>query len=74
MGTVDIYIQLLGDEKGTLRPAQAMPLENGLFKVLPIANYETIDEAWEFVPGSIVRCEKRNYRGEDYLLAVEKAG
>jgi len=30
MQYVEIYIQLLGDEEGTLRPTQAIPLANGI--------------------------------------------
>ncbi len=74
MKSAEIYIMLLGDEEGTLRPTQAIPLSNGLYKILPTSNYDPEDEIWEFLPGSIVKCEKRTYRGNDYLLAVEKIG
>ncbi len=74
MQYVEIYIQLLGDEEGTLRPTQAIPLANGIYRILATPNYDPEDEIWEFLPDSLVRCEKRNYRGRDYLLAVEKVG
>ncbi|CAN0440292.1 unnamed protein product [Phaeothamnion confervicola] len=74
MKSAEIYIMLLGDEEGTLRPTQAITLSNGLYKILPTSNYDPEDEIWEFLPGSIVKCEKRTYRGNDYLLAVEKIG
>lgn len=72
--TAEIYVSLLEEGTPTARPTQAIPLSNGLFKILPTSNYDPEDEIWEFLPGSIVRCEKRNYRGDDYLLAVEKMG
>lgn len=70
--TTEIYVQLLGDEEGTLRPTQAVSLGNNLYRVLPIPNYETADEEWEFAPGTIVRCEPRLYREQDYLFAIER--
>lgn len=72
--TVEIYIKLLGDEEGTLRPTQALFLGKDLYKVLPISNFDTADEEWEFLPGTIVRCEPMTYRDQDYLLAIEKVG
>lgn len=70
----EIFVQLLADEEGTNRPTQGIPLGNNLYKILPISDYETADEVWEFLPGTIVRCEERSFRGEIYLLAVEKVG
>ncbi|MEQ1888990.1 MAG: hypothetical protein ABL951_07400 [Alphaproteobacteria bacterium] len=72
--SVEIYVSLLEEGTPTARPTLAIPLSNGLFKILPASNYDPEDEIWEFLPGSIVRCEKRNYRGDDYLLAVAKMG
>ncbi|MBY0406770.1 MAG: hypothetical protein K2Q01_03700 [Rickettsiales bacterium] len=70
--TVEIYIQILGDEEGTLRPTQAVALDDNRYKVLPIPNYEQADEEWEFPPGTIVSCETRSYRGKNYLLAIKE--
>lgn len=70
--SVEVYVQLLGDEEGTLRPTQAIPIGKNIYKILPIPDYETAEEQWEFIPGTIVRCETRNYRGQNYLRAVEK--
>jgi len=72
MNTVEIYVQLLGDEEGTLRPTQAIPWGKNLYKILPTPDYDPEDEVWEFLPGSIVRCETQNYQGRDYLRAIEK--
>lgn len=69
METVEIYINLYEDDAA--RPTQAIPLENNRYKVLPTADYDPEDEVWEFIPGSIVRCETRDFRGRKYLLAVE---
>lgn len=73
--TVEIYVQLLEEGTPTARPTQALPLSNGMYKILPASNYNPEDEIWEFLPGSIVRCEtvKGNWVKEIFL-AVERVG
>ena len=67
---VEIHVRLLDEGTDCSRPTQGVVLGNGLFKLLPTANYDPNDEHWEFVPGSIVRAkEVRNVDGT-YLLAV----
>ncbi|MGE4352323.1 MAG: hypothetical protein AB7E52_09075 [Bdellovibrionales bacterium] len=57
----------------TTRKTKAIDLGNGIFKLLPTKNYDPEDEIWEFLPGSIVRCERRSNQGHpDIFLAVEK--
>lgn len=73
--TVRISVRLLEEGTPCARPTQAVPLANGLYKILPTENYDPEDEIWEFVPGSIVRCAL--VKGEfltDVFLAVEKVG
>ena len=65
-----IYIRLLDEGTEVFRPTAAEPLGQTLFKVLPTPNYETQDETWEFVPGSVVECEKRKLDGDEVLVAV----
>ncbi len=55
--TVEVFVPLLDEGTPTLRGTQALPLGEGLYKVLlPVSNYDPEDEVWEFPPGSIVRC------------------
>lgn len=69
---VTVYIQLLEECTTTARPTETKNLENGEYKVLPTPDYDPEDEIWEFLPGSIVRCEKWNSSSGEVLLAVEK--
>lgn len=69
--TVPIYVRI-PDEYGAML-TQAIPLENGLYKILPTPDYDPKLEDWEFVPGSIVRCELVMW-DEPLFLAVEKVG
>ncbi len=68
-----IYIQLLNEGTYVTRPTEALALKGGVYKVLPTLNYNVKNETWEFPPGSVVKCEKRNGAQGEYLLAVEKA-
>jgi len=70
--SVTIHVQLLNEGSPVARPTQAIDMGNGLFKVLPIPNYDKAEEVWEYPPGSIVHCEKRNGIHGEYLYAVAK--
>ena len=65
-----IYIQLLDDEQGTLRPVEAIFLGFDEYLILPVDDFENLDEVWEFPPGSIVKIEERSNRNKKFLLAV----
>lgn len=71
-GTVEIYVQLLEEGTPTVRGTQAIPLPNGVYKLLPTPDYDPQDEIWEFLPGSIVQCEARDNWGKEILLAVKQ--
>jgi len=66
-----IYIRLLEEGTEVFRPTSAEPLEGGLLKVLSTPDYDPEDERWEFVPGTVVKGEKRELDGEEVLIAVD---
>ena len=74
--TVIIYVPLLDEGTPTCRGTQAIDLGNGLYKLLPTDNYDSDDETWEYLPGSIVRCVStyNDFLGKTILQAVEKVG
>ena len=67
---VKIFVRLLGEGTEVSRPTEALDLGNGLFKILPVDNYDPADEVWEFPPGSEVRCESRRSESGEYVVAV----
>jgi hypothetical protein len=70
---IKIYVRLLDEGTEVARPTDALPLGDGLFRVLPTPDYDPQDETWEFPPGSLVRCKKEQWphgQGEGWL-AVE---
>jgi len=73
--TATVYVNLLEEGVPTLRPTQAVPLGNDIYKLLPAVDYDPNDEVWEFLPSSIVRCElKKTFRQGLMPVAVEKIG
>ena len=68
--TVTIYVRLLDEGTPTSRPTKAVEVGFNSFRVLATPNYDPEDEHWEFLPGSIVRCETKEHDGKQYLLAV----
>ena len=71
--TVTIYVRLIDEGTPTSRPTQAAKVGTDSFRLLATPNYDPADERWEFLPGSVVRCEAREHDGERYLLAVRLA-
>ncbi len=70
--TIEIHVQLLNEGSVTYRPTRAIPLKNGLFKVLATPLYNPEDETWEFLPGAVVRLENRRDETGEFLLAVKR--
>ena len=66
-----IFVRLLGEGTEVSRPTEALVLGDGLFKILPIPNYDPEDEVWEFPPGSVVRCKTLRDHSGEYLLAAK---
>lgn len=65
-----VFVQLLGEGTVVFRPTLGVPLGNGMYRLLPTDDYDPEDESWEFLPGSIVRCEERRINGDQVLVAV----
>ena len=68
-----VYDKLLGEGTLVFRPAQANRIDENRVKLLPVADYGSRDEEWEFLPGSIVRCERRVMDGGKVLVAISKS-
>ncbi len=72
---VKVYIKLPEEETPCARGTDAIPMGGGLYQILSTPYFNPEDEVWEFLPGSIVRVERKTSgNGEEILLAVEKVG
>ena len=68
--STDIWVRLLNEGTEVSRPAKALVLGNGAFRILAPSDYDGGDETWEFPPGSTVECEQRGGESGEYLIAV----
>ena len=66
-----VYVALLDEGTDVWRPVDAIALGKSMFVLIRPMDYDAEDEKWEFLPGSIVRCEERERKGESFLVAVE---
>jgi hypothetical protein len=65
-----IDVQLLDEGTIVFRPAEAKWLGGDLYKILPVSNYESMEELWEFPPGAKVRCAERVFHGKKAMVAI----
>jgi hypothetical protein len=66
---VRIYIPLLNEGTPVVRATDGEVVRDNIFRVLPINNSNT--EGWEFPPGTIVKCVKEVWSGNEILVARE---
>ncbi len=66
-----IYVPLLDEGTDVWRPVKAEELEDDLFRIKAMDDYNSADENWRFKPGEIVRCKRRILSGGNVLVAVE---
>ena len=67
-----VYVALLDEGTDVFRPVEAIGMGNLRFDLLRPHVYDEHSEAWHYVPGSVVRCEKQEKDGEQVLIAVER--
>ena len=58
-----IYVRLLDERIPTWRPTTGEKKCEGVYRILPTDDYDPEDETWEFLPGTIVRCEEMTLHG-----------
>ena len=71
---VSIYVYLLDEGTDVWRPVEAIPLENGIYRIVS-ENSDTEDERWQFTTGDVVRCVHKTLHDtepRECLVAVEK--
>ena len=69
--TTTIHVRLLNEGTDVSRPTEGRAMGDGVYEILPTADYDPLDEEWEFPPGSRVRIAKRESADEgEYFIAV----
>jgi hypothetical protein len=67
---VDIYVALVGEGLNLMRTVKAEHVGRDFYKIVEAMPE---GETWEFGPGQVVRCKKRNLSTGKGLVAVEEA-
>ena len=69
-----VYVRLLDEGTVVYRPAPAERVGSGIYRLRAPDDYDSSDETWEFLPGSIVVCEPRLLSGGIALVAAHAVG
>jgi hypothetical protein len=68
--TITLYVRLLDEGTNCWRPTQAELVKEGIYRLLPTTNYNPDDESWEFLPGTLVRCQTLMLSEGSKIVAV----
>ena len=70
-----IYVRLLNEGTDVWRPVEARLLNESdhIYEITPLLDYHSLDEEWQFLPGSRVKCGYETHDGEEILVAQESA-
>ena len=67
-----IYIKLLDEGSDAYRPVIAEKIDKNIYKISDGNSYDSEDETWEFIPGTIVWVERKKLSNENLLVAIRK--
>jgi hypothetical protein len=67
---ITIYVRLLDEGTEVWRPAKAVTVGEGLYRLLATPDYDLVDEEWEFPPGSIVAGKQKIGSDGEFLAAI----
>jgi hypothetical protein len=68
---IELHVRLLNEETEVFRPTRALKLGGGLFKLVASPSYDSEDQAWEFLPGTLVRAEMHGGPNGSFPVAVK---
>lgn len=72
MTTEEIYVYLEDEGLDVWRPARAVRLDAQTYVLLRPDDYDPEDEKWQFPPGSVVGCERKQTRDGEIFAAVRR--
>lgn len=68
-----VFVRLLEEGTEVFRPTMAILVDGDRHKLLPSEDYDPNTETWEFPPGSVVECVRRNLSIGEVLVAIRLA-
>ena len=69
---IEIFIPLLDEGTNVVRPTLGEKIRENIYRILPTDNYDSEDEKWKYLPGTVVRCEIQKWEGKELFVAVEQ--
>ena len=67
-----IHVYLPDELVDVWRPVQAEQVRENIFLIVP-QEYDRDLERWQFEPGDLVVCERRQLNGRELLVAIMRA-
>ncbi len=67
----NIYVRLLGEGTVVYRPVLAIEISENLYKIQGKEIHDPDDEAWEFLPESVVVVQRQELEGEQVFTAIK---
>jgi hypothetical protein len=69
---IELHVRLLNERTTEVfRPTRALKLGGGLFKLVASPDYDSVGEAWEFLPGATVRVAFHHGSTGDFPVAIK---
>jgi hypothetical protein len=68
---IELHVRVLNNGTQVFRATRALKLGGGLFKLVASPDYDSTDEAWEFLPGTSVRVAMHDGPNGNFPLAVK---
>ncbi len=68
----EIWIPLINEGTIAAKMTQGVHLSEDKYIVIMPDDYDTLDEEWEYLPGTIVKCRKEIWSGGEILIAFEQ--
>ncbi|MFO1009460.1 MAG: hypothetical protein U1F29_05300 [Planctomycetota bacterium] len=67
---IRVYVRLLNEGTLCFRPTTGLVAAPGVVRLDATPDYDSVDEEWEFTPGTLVTLTVRNDETGPFLIAV----
>jgi hypothetical protein len=65
MPSREVFVRLLNEGTDVWRPTNGEVVTPSTVRLSATPDYDSDDEQWEFLPGTVVECEQRMFQGGD---------
>jgi hypothetical protein len=65
MPSREVFVRLLNEGTDVWRPTNGEVVTPSTIRLTATPDYDSADEQWQFLPGTLVECEQRTFQGGD---------